>query len=435
MGSASIMSDLLAARSQMAVSLGFHILFAVAGIAMPLLMVTAEVLWLRTGQRACLELARRWAKGTTVLFAVGAVSGTVLSFELGLLWPRFMAFAGPIIGMPFSLEGLAFFLEAIFLGIYLYGWDRVRPRMHCAAGALVLLSGTASGFIVVTANAWMNTPTGFSLINGRPINIRPFQAMFNPSALPEGIHMILASFLSVGMTVAAIHAWRLLKTPDSVFHRFAYGIALTIGGVAALLQPLSGDFSARHLAHYEKIKLAALEGQWKTERRAPLQIGGWIDEEAETTRYALKIPSGLSLLAYHDAAAEVQGLASVAKPDRPPSGIVHFAFDLMVFCGLAFAGVALIGGWLVLRTRSLPTRRWYLMLVAAGGPLGFIALEAGWTVTEVGRQPWIVSGLMRVSDAVTPMPAIVIPFVTITILYLFLSLTVLAALNTLIHET
>ena len=419
----------------MAVSLGFHILFAVAGIAMPLLMVAAEVLWLRTRQRACLDLARRWAKGTAVLFAVGAVSGTVLSFELGLLWPRFMAYAGPIIGMPFSLEGLAFFLEAIFLGVYLYGWDRVPPRAHCAAGALVLLSGTASGVFVVAANAWMNTPVGFSVILGKVVDIHPFQAMLNPSALHEAIHMILASFLSVGMTVAAIHAWRLLKKPDSAFHRFGYGIALAVGGVAALLQPLSGDFSARSLARDQKVKLAALEGQWDTQRKAPLRIGGWIDEDAETTRYALEIPSGLSLLAYHDAEAEVLGLKAVPKSDRPPVGVVHAAFDVMVAAGLALAAVALIGAWLAWRSGGLPTQRWYLKLVAAAGPLGFIALEAGWTVTEVGRQPWIISGLMRVGDAVTPMPGLIISFTVTLVLYLFLAFTVLAALKALVYET
>ncbi|MHB2025905.1 MAG: cytochrome ubiquinol oxidase subunit I [Elusimicrobiota bacterium] len=429
------MSNLLAARAQMAMSLGFHILFAVAGIAMPLLMVTAEALWLRTRQRAYLELARRWAKGTAVLFAVGAISGTVLSFELGLLWPRFMAYAGPIIGMPFSLEGLAFFLEAIFLGIYLYGWDRVSPRAHCAAGALVLLSGTASGLFVVAANAWMNTPVGFSIINGRPAGIHPFQAMLSPAALPEALHMTLASFLSVGMMVAAIHAWQLLKKSNSLFHRFAYGIALSVGGAAALLQPLSGDFSARHLARYEKTKLAAMEGLWETQKRAPLRIGGWVDADAETTRYALDIPMGLSLLAYHDAQAQVQGLTAVPKSDRPPVGIVHAAFDLMVFCGLALAAVTLIGCWLAFRNRGLPTQRWYLKSVAVVGPLGFIALEAGWTVTEVGRQPWIISGLMRVKDGVTPMPWLAIPFTIITILYLFLALTVLAAFNTIVHET
>jgi cytochrome d ubiquinol oxidase subunit I len=419
----------------MAVSLGFHILFAVAGIAMPLLMVAAEMLWLRTGQRPFLDLARRWAKGTAILFAIGAVSGTVLSFELGLLWPRFMTYAGPIIGMPFSLEGLAFFLEAIFLGIYLYGWDRVPPRAHCAAGALVLLSGTASGLFVVAANAWMNTPAGFSVVGGKVVDIRPFQAMLNPSALHEAIHMILASFLSVGMTVAAIHAWRLLKKPDSAFHRFGYGIALTVGGVAALLQPLSGDFSARSLARDQKVKLAALEGQWDTRRKAPLRIGGWIDEDAETTRYALEIPSGLSLLAYHDAEAEVQGLKAVPKSDRPPVGVVHAAFDVMVAAGLALAAVALIGAWLAWWGGGLPTQRWYLKLVAAAGPLGFIALEAGWTATEVGRQPWIISGLMRVGDAVTPMPGLIISFTVTAVLYLFLAFTVLAALKALVYET
>lgn len=426
---------MLAARVQMAASLGFHILFAVAGMAMPLLMIVAEALWLRTGQAECLKLAKRWAKGTAVLFAVGAVSGTVLSFELGLLWPGFMAYAGPIIGMPFSLEGLAFFLEAIFLGLYLYGWDRLSPRLHWTAGLLMLLSGTASGLFVVTANAWMNTPVGFALSGGKPVDIRPFQAMLSPAALPEAVHMTLAAFLCVGMTVAAIHAWRLLKKPESLFHRYALGISLCVGGAAALLQPLSGDFSARHLARHQQIKLAALEGQWETRRRAPLRLGGWVDTEAETTRYALEIPAGLSLLAYRARDAEVQGLKAVPRADRPPAAVVHAAFQIMVGSGFALAAVAFLGAWLAWRGRCLPLERWYLKLVAACGPLGFIALEAGWTVTEVGRQPWIVKDLMRVSQALTPMPGLIVPFTAIASLYVLLSLAVLAALRKLVRET
>src|SRR5687767_8839818 len=231
------MSDLLAARSQMAMSLAFHIIFAVVGIAMPVLMVIAERRWQTTGDALYLELAKRWAKGTAILFAVGAVSGTVLSFELGLLWPGFMEYAGAIIGMPFSLEGFAFFTEAIFLGVYLYGWDRISPRAHLTAGILVAVSGTLSGIFVVIANAWMNTPTGFDLVDGRMVNIDPLAAMMTPAAFPQTLHMTLAAFAATGLAVAGIHALLLLRQPAHPFHRRALAISLMVGAPAAVLMP------------------------------------------------------------------------------------------------------------------------------------------------------------------------------------------------------
>ena len=423
------MSDLFAARSQMAMSLAFHIVFASAGIAMPVLMAVAEALWLRQGDEAGRALARRWAKGTAILFAVGAVSGTVLSFELGLLWPAFMAFAGPVFGMPFALEGFAFFVEAIFLGVYLYGWDRVSPRAHWLAGAMVALSGTLSGIFVVIANAWMNTPAGFRLEGGRVVEVEPLAAMANSAALSEALHMTLAAFAAVGFAVAAIHAHRLRRDPRNLFHRRAVAIALSVGGTAALLQPLSGDLSARVVARSQPAKLAALEGQFETERGAPLRIGGWPDEAARRTRYAVEIPYGLSLLAFHDPHAEVRGLDEFARADRPPVAVVHVAFQVMVACGAAMALTALVGAGLFLRRRRLPDAAWYLRLVTLTGPLGFVAMEAGWTVTEVGRQPWIVQGVMRTSEAVTPMPHLAFPFVSFTILYLFLAAVVIVLLR------
>jgi cytochrome d ubiquinol oxidase subunit I len=422
-------TDLLAARSQMAISLGFHIVFAAVGIAMPLLMVIAEDRWIRLGDEASRLLARRWAHGTAILFAVGAVSGTVLSFELGLLWPTFMAFAGPIFGMPFSLEGFAFFIEAIFLGIYLYGWNRVAPRLHWAAGVLVALSGVLSGVFVVIANGWMNTPTGFRMVDGHAVDVDPWAAMRNPAAPTEILHMSLAAYLSVGFAVATIHAWRLLAEPENLFHRRALAIALSVGGVTAVLQPLSGDLSARQVAEHQPVKLAAMEGQFQTERSAPLRIGGWPDEEAERTRFAIEVPYGLSLLAFHDPQAVVRGLDSVPRSDWPPVRVVHVAFQVMVGCGTALAGVSALGAFLAWRRRGLPDQRWFLRLVTLCGPLGFIALEAGWTVTEVGRQPWIVRGVFRTADAVTPMPGLVVPLVTFTTVYVFLGFVVVFLLR------
>lgn len=424
------MTDLFAARSQMAMSLAFHILFAVAGMAMPLLMAIAEGMWLRTGDPLYKELAKRWSKGTAILFAVGAVSGTVLSFELGLLWPGFMEFAGPIIGMPFSMEGFAFFLEAIFLGVYLYGWDRISPRLHWWSGIGVVVSGVASGVFVVCANAWMNHPTGFTLDEtGAVIDIDPFAAMFNAAVPTQASHMVLAAFVTVGFAVAAIHAGALLRAPQSCFHRRALAIALMVAVPSGLIQPLSGHMSGEFVAHDQPLKLAAMEAHWETTSAAPLLIGGIVDEEAGETRHAIEVPYGLSLLAHRDPGAEVKGLEEWAPEDRPPIAVTHYAFDIMVGAGslLALTATAVLG--LAIRRRELPTDRWLLWALVGCGPLGFIALEAGWVVTEVGRQPWVARGILRTADAVTPMPGLVGPFMTFTLLYLFLGVVVAVLLR------
>ena len=430
------MTDLLAARTQMAISLGFHIVFAEIGIGMPLMMLLAEWRWYRTGERAYLDLAHRWAKGTAVLFAVGAVSGTVLSFELGLLWPGFMRYAGALIGMPFSLEGFAFFLEAIFLGIYLYGWERVGPRAHLAAGAVVALSGAASAVFVVMVNAWMNTPTGFTLdAAGGFATIDPVAAMRSPAAFQQALHMLLASYAATGMAVAGVHAFMLLRGAARNFHLRALTIALLVGAPAALLQPLSGDVSARVVATTQPVKLAALEGQWATERGAPLRIGGWPDVAREETRWALEIPYGLSLLAFHDPYAEVKGLRTVVPADRPPVAVVHLAFQTMVGLGSTMALVALWAAWTLWRRRALAEQRGLLRALVIVAPFGFLATEAGWIVTEVGRQPWVVQGLMRTSAAVTPMPGLVVPMLLFTLLYLGLGAIVVALITSLVRET
>jgi len=418
------MGDVLAARSQMAVSLGFHILFAVVGIAMPVLMIIAEARWRRTGDAMYLELAKRWAKGTAILFAVGAVSGTVISFELGLLWPGFMRFAGAIIGMPFSLEGFAFFAEAIFLGVYLYGWQRISPRAHIVAGALVAVSGAASALFVVIANAWMNTPTGFRLQNGAPVDVDPIAAMLTPAAFHEILHMLLAAYAATGFAVAGIHGFMLLRDHRNAFHRRALVVALMVGVPAAIVQPISGDISARYVAQRQPPKLAAMEGQFRTESGAPLRLGGIPDVAAQRTRWAIEIPNGLSLLAFHDPHAVVRGLDAVPRRDWPPVPVVHVAFQIMVALGTY---LALLGVWVAIETwrrRDLPANRWLMRAVAIASPMGFLCIEAGWTVTEVGRQPWVIFGVMRTADAVTPMPGLIVPFLVISALYCFLGVVV-----------
>jgi cytochrome d ubiquinol oxidase subunit I len=409
----------------MGLSLGFHIIFAVVGIAMPLMMVIAEWMHRRTGDEIYLTLARRWATGSAIMFAVGAVSGTVLSFELGLLWPNFMKWAGAIIGMPFSLEGFAFFTEAIFLGVYLYAWDRISSRAHIAAGVLVAFSGTLSGIFVVMANSWMNTPNGFRLVNGSPTDIDPLAALVNPAALHETIHMTIAAYAATGFVVAGIHAVMFLRDRRNPFHRRAIAIAFGVGAIAALGQPISGDFAARAVAKLQPIKLAAFEGLFTTESHAPLAIGGIPDVKARKLRYAIELPDMLSIMTYHNPDAVMRGLDSFAEKDRPdPLIAVHLAFQVMVGLGFAMAGMALWAGLLLWRRRTIFSSDWFLWALVGTAPFGLIAVEAGWVVTEVGRQPWIIYGVMRTAQAVTPMPGLTGTFTLFTLLYLFLAGTV-----------
>jgi len=423
------MDDLAFARAQMGVSLAFHIVFAVIGIGMPALMAISEALWLRTGETTYLDLTRRWARGTAILFAIGAVSGTVLSFELGLLWPRFMEYAGGIIGMPFSLEGFAFFTEAIFLGIHLYGWQRVPPLAHWLAGLLVAVSGMASGVFVVTANAWMNAPAGFTIVEGQITNVDPIAAMLNPAALQQVVHMTLAAYVATGFGVAGVHAYFLLRDRTHRFHRRAFGIALAMGVVAVPLQVASGDWSARGVAERQPAKFAAMEGLYRTQAGAPLTIGGIPDDERLKVRWGLEIPYALSLMTYHDPHATVRGLEEFPRDTWPDVLAVHLAFDVMVALGLALLGVAGWAAWLWWRRRQLPDTPWLLRAAVAATPAGFIAVEAGWAVTEMGRQPWIIYGLMRTADAVTPMPGLVVPFVLFNAVYLLLSVVLIVLLR------
>jgi cytochrome bd ubiquinol oxidase subunit I len=415
----------------MALSLGFHIIFAEIGIAMPLLMVLAEWRWRRTGDAIYLQLARRWAKGTAILFAVGAVSGTVLSFELGLLWPSFMQLAGPVIGIPFALEGFAFFTEAIFLGVYLYGWDRVSPRAHMLAGLIVASSGAASALFVVIVNAWMNTPAGVTVDGGRFVTVDPLAAMRNPSTVQQVVHMLLAAYASTGLAVAGIHAAVLKQRgadplgprTNTLFHRHAMMVALTIAIPAALLQPISGDTSARAVARWQPVKLAAMESLLDTRRGAPLHLVG------------IEIPRALSLLAFRDPDAEVRGLSAFPRDEWPPIAPVHVAFQLMVILGTLMALICAWAAFTRLRRHEIADRPRLLGALALLTPAGFIATEAGWVVTEVGRQPWIIGGIMRTADAVTPMPGLPAPLIVFALIYLGLAAVVGTSIASLVRET
>ena len=417
------MDSLLAARWQMGLSLAFHIVFAVIGMAMPVMMVVAEGLWLRTGQQVYLDLTKRWAKGTAIFFAVGAVSGTVLSFELGLLWPHFMELAGGIIGMPFSLEGFAFFLEAIFLGVYLYGWDRVSRAAHWLSGVMVALGGAFSAIFVVTANAWMNAPTGFRLVDGRVVDVNPVAAMMNPAAGAQVLHMMLAAYMAVGLAVAGVHAGLLLRRPNNPLHRSALRVALLVGLAPALAQPLSGDFAGRVVARMQPAKLAAMERHFDTQAWAPLRIVG-----------PIAIPGGLSVLAHGDPNATVIGLNDIPRENWPPVVAVHVAFQAMVAIGLFLAALAIWAAWLAWR-RTLDQSRTFLRVLAMSTPLGFVALEAGWVVTELGRQPWIIQGVMRTSDAVTPMPGVGVSLAVVTMIYIGLAVIVTVLMRRRVMQT
>lgn len=418
------MNDFLFARSQMGMSLGFHIVFAALGIGMPVLMAISEAIYLRTGNPVYLELSKRWARGTAILFAVGAVSGTVLAFELGLLWPSFMEKAGAIIGMPFSLEGFAFFTEAIFLGVYLSGWNRLPPFLHWLSGVLVAAGGIFSGIFVVTANAWMNSPAGFKIIDGKITAIDPIAAMLNPASFHEVLHMTLAAFVATGFSVGAVHAFFVLRDRRKQFHRDALGIALGVACVSIPLQILSGDLSARTVAKIQPAKLAAMETNYRTQTGAPLLIGGIPNDDSKTNDYAISIPRGLSLLSAHDPNAKVVGLEDFPRKDWPNVRLVHWSFEIMVTAGMAMLGLSIAAAWLWWRHRRVPDNKWLLRALVAAGPLGFIAIEMGWIVTELGRQPWIIYGVMRTEEAVTPMGWIAVPFIVFTILYIFLAFMV-----------
>lgn len=418
------MDDFLAARLQMALSLGFHIIFACIGMVMPFFMAVSHYQWIKTKDPIYRNLTKAWSKGVAIFFATGAVSGTVLSFELGLLWPTFMKHAGPIFGMPFSLEGTAFFIEAIALGFFLYGWDRFNVWFHWFTGVVVGISGLASGILVVAANAWMNSPAGFDYVNGEYLNIDPIKAMFNDAWFSQALHMTLAAFAATGFAVAGVHAIMILQKKNVLFHSKAFKIAAIFAAVAAVLQPISGDFSAKDVARRQPAKLAAMEAHFHTQKSAPLIVGGIPDMKRKEVNYAIELPGMLSFLAHGDFESEVKGLDTIPEKDQPPVPIVHYAFQIMVGCGMIMLLISFVFFASLLKKKWFYSS-WLPKLFVIALPLGFIAVEAGWTVTEVGRQPWIIQGIMRTADAVTPMPGIAWSFYLFALVYLSLSVAVI----------
>ena len=390
-------AGLLPAREQMALSLGWHIVLACFGVALPTMIFVFHWRGVYRDDAVALGLAKRWGKVSAVLFAIGAVSGTVLSFEMGLLWPGLMGTFGDVIGLPFAFEGLSFFIEAIFLGIYLYGWGRIPPKRHLLMLIPMGFSGIAGTFFILSVNAWMNDPTGFRIVGGEVVDINPWAAMFNDQVWLQFLHMWVAAFMVVGFVMASVYAVGILRGRDDSHHRLGFKVPFAFASVAAVAQPLVGHVLGLRVAATQPAKLAAFELATETESPSPLRIGGLlIDGEV---RYNFDIPYLGSIIARNSFTKPVQGLDTIPLEDQPPINIVHLAFQGMVGIGTLLA-LAAVAYWLMRwRGRDLLERRWWLRFVALAGPLAVVALELGWIATEVGRQPWVVYGVMRTTEA------------------------------------
>jgi cytochrome bd ubiquinol oxidase subunit I len=417
-------AGLLPARLQMATSLGWHILLACFGVALPALIFVLHWRGVYRDDATALLLAQRWAKASAVLFAIGAVSGTVLSFEMGLLWPGLMGRFGDVLGLPFAFEGLSFFVEAIFLGIYLYGWGRLAPRLHLLMLLPMAVAGVLGTYFVLSVNAWMNNPVGFRIVDGEVVDVDPWALLLNPSAFLMFAHMWVAAYMVVGFTVAGVYAVGMLRGRRDRHHRMGFTVPFVFASAAALVQPLIGHVLGLRIAETQPAKLAAFELAETTEQPAPLRLGGLlIDGEV---RYSLDIPAIGSLIARNSFDKPVPGLDSVPPDQVPPVNVVHLAFQSMIGIGTLLA-LSVVVFWLARwRGHDLLDNRWYLRFAAVAGPLAMLAVEAGWIATEVGRQPWVVWQVLRTKDAVTSNPWI---WVTLTgTVLLYASLTVAAYL-------
>jgi cytochrome d ubiquinol oxidase subunit I len=407
---------LFEARQMQALSFAVHIPIVCFGIAFPAFVLMLEGLWLRTGDPIYRTIAKRWSKVMLALFAVGVVTGTILSFELGLLWPNFMATFGEVFGLGFTLEAFSFFLEAIFIAVYVYGWDRLSPRAHFLSGIPVVVAGFAGSLMVLTVNAWMNNPGGFALEGGRVTDVRPLEALFgNEHLWHELIHMYLAGYIVAGFLTASVYAWGWLKGRRGRYERVALIVPLTVAALAAPVQIVVGDWAARSVAREQPAKLAAFEGLYKTEAGAPVHLGGWYD--GDEIRYGIPLPRLLSLLAFHDPDARVAGLEEVPADERPPVNVVRVAFQTMVGIGFLLAAIGALYLLVWLRRKQLPRSAWFYRAVVAAGPLSVVALIAGWVTTEVGRQPWVVYGHMRTEEAVTGASGIPVGYASLVLVY------------------
>jgi cytochrome bd ubiquinol oxidase subunit I len=391
---------LLEARQMQALSFAVHIPLVAFAISFPAMVLFVEWLHLRTGEPVYLALARRWSRLILALFGIGVITGTVLSFEMGLLWPNFTGTFGGVFGLGFAIEGFSFFVEAIFIGIYVYGWGRLAPRIHLLSGIPIVITGFTGSLMVISVNAWMNHPGGFRLDDGHPVDVDPFRALFENTYLwHELIHMYVAGYIVSGFIMAGAYAYGRLRGRWGRYERTALTIPLTIAALASPVQIAVGDWAARDVAQTQPLKLAAIEGLYRTTAGAPEHLLGWYTDDQ--VRYGIEIPHLLSVLAFHSWNAKVRGLDSVPPDQRPPVNVVRVAFQTMVGIGTALAllGALYIALWF--RRRRLPESRWFYRAVVAAGPLSVVALIAGWVVTEVGRQPWVVYRVMPTAAAVT----------------------------------
>jgi cytochrome d ubiquinol oxidase subunit I len=409
--------DALEARRMQALSLAVHIPIVCFGIAFPAMFLFVHGLYLRTGRPHYKALAKRWSKVALVIFAIGVVTGTILSFEFGLLWPDFMATFGEVFGLAFGLEGVSFFVEAIFIAIYVYGWDRLPPRTHFLTGVPIVISGFAGSFNVIAVNGWMNNPQGFTVVDGRVSDPHPWEALFNDNLWHELVHMYLAGYIVAGFIVAGVYAHARLKGRRDAYHRTGLVVALSFAALASLAQGAVGDWAGRTVAEVQPTKLAAFEGLAHTEEGASFTIGGFYDADRQEVRYGIEIPYMLSILAEHDPTAEIQGLDAVPEADQPPVNVVRYAFQAMAGIGTLLAAIAavfLLTWW---RRGRLPRSPWFYRAVMLAGPLSLVALISGWVATEVGRQPWIVYGTMRTRDAVTASDGLEVGFAVLVAVY------------------
>jgi cytochrome d ubiquinol oxidase subunit I len=407
---------LFEARQMQALSFAVHIPIVCFGIAFPAFVLLLEGLWLRTGDPLYRTIAKRWSKVMLALFAVGVVTGTILSFELGLLWPNFMATFGEVFGLGFTLEAFSFFIEAIFIAIYVYGWDRLSPWAHFLSGIPVVVAGFMGSLMVITVNAWMNNPSGFMLEGGRVSDVRPLDALFGNDYLwHELVHMYVAGFIVAGFITAAVYAFAWLRGRRGRYEHVALVVPLTIAALAAPVQIVVGDWAARSVAREQPTKLAAFEGLYESEAGAPVHLGGWYD--GDEIRYGIPLPRLLSLLSFHDPSARVEGLEEVPADERPPVNVVRIAFQTMVGIGFVLAGISAFYVFVWLRRKRLPRSTWFYRAVVAAGPLSVVALIAGWVTTEVGRQPWVVYGHMRTEEAVTGASGVPVGYASLVLVY------------------
>jgi cytochrome bd ubiquinol oxidase subunit I len=413
--------DALEARRMQALSLAVHIPIVCFGIAFPAMFLFVHGLYLRTGAPHFKALAKRWSKVALIIFAIGVVTGTILSFELGLLWPDFMATFGEVFGLAFGLEGISFFVEAIFIAIYVYGWDRLPRRTHFLCGIPIVVSGFAGSFNVIAVNGWMNNPQGFDVVGGQVRDPRPWEALLNDNLWHELVHMYLAGYIVAGFIVAGVYAFARLKGRRDAYHRTGLVVALSFAALASLAQGPVGDWAGRQVAASQPVKLAAFEGVSRTTDSVPFTIGGFYDADRGEVRYGVEVPYLLSLLAHHDPSATVVGLDSVAEDDRPPVNVVRFAFQTMAGIGTALAALSAVFLFTWWRKRRLPRSPWFYRAVMVAGPLSLVALIAGWVTTEVGRQPWIVYETMRTRDAVTASDGLEVGFAVLVAVYLALA--------------